>query len=140
MNSFQLGALNGVLSQSLKPDNTDHRKLSNDWDNKFSGEDWYDKAARPIVHGVYHAARATNDEEISRAKIHYKQSAVDMLQGRIIDGVVDVNLGHLHAIKSAFKPNKAELARAKDQFSKIGTGQQRTEYLEAHNANKQKRQ
>jgi len=75
---------------SLERDNPQHRGWSNNLDNKFGGEKWYDNYARPIVHGAYHAGRAA---------------------------------GSL---------NGAEWARAKDQFSAVGEGQPRSEYLKAY--------
>ena len=74
----------------LEKDNKAHRSFSNKLDRKFCGQGWYDKAARPIIHGVYHTGRAI------RAN------------------------------------NDAEWARAKDQFSKIGTGQSQTDYLKQY--------
>ena len=59
-------------------------------DAKHGGKKWYENYARPIVHGVYHAARGA---------------------------------GSL---------NGAEWARAKDQFSAVGKGQPRTEYLKEY--------
>lgn len=40
--------------------------------------------------------------------------------------------GAYHAGRYVGSGNPAELARSKDQFSKFGTGQQRTDYLQAH--------
>jgi hypothetical protein len=40
--------------------------------------------------------------------------------------------GTYHAARGLSSGNGAEFARAKDQFSKVGTGEQRTEYLKAH--------
>ncbi|XP_055321019.1 uncharacterized protein LOC129577636 [Sitodiplosis mosellana] len=71
----------------LDKDNAGHRDFSNRLDAKFTGNSFYDKAARPIIHGAYHAGR-------------YVRSS-----------------------------NPEEMARAKDQFSKFGTGQSQTEYL-----------
>ena len=80
----------------LDKDNAGHRDLSNQLDAKFCGNGFYDKVARPIIHGAYHTGR-------------YVRSS-----------------------------NPEELARAKDQFSKFGTGQSQTEYLKAHRANQNK--
>ncbi|KAL5254365.1 hypothetical protein ACHWQZ_G013973 [Mnemiopsis leidyi] len=71
----------------LEKDNPSHRSLSDKLDKKHGGKPLYEKFVRPVVHGVYHAARG---------------------------------------IKSG---NGAEWDRAKDQFSKVGSGQQRTDYL-----------
>lgn len=44
--------------------------------------------------------------------------------------------GTYHAARYLFNgQNPEEWARAKDQYSKFGTGQQRTEYLEAYRNN-----
>lgn len=40
--------------------------------------------------------------------------------------------GMYHAGKALFRLNSEEWARSKDQFSKFGTGQTQTEYLEAY--------
>lgn len=74
----------------LDRDNMGHRNFSNNLDSAHTGKAWYDLAARPIVHGAYHAGRFVNSG------------------------------------------NPEEWARAKDQFSKFGTGQTQTEYLKAH--------
>lgn len=55
----------------LDKDNSGHRAMSNNLDTKFSGQGWYDKAARPVIHGTYHAGRfvgSGNPEEWARAK------------------------------------------------------------------------
>jgi len=46
--------------------------------------------------------------------------------------------GTYHAGRYLGSGNSAEWARAKDQFSKIGTGEQRTDYLRQHNAQQKK--
>ena len=74
----------------LEKDNTSHHGFSNKLDDKLGGGPIYEKFTRPIVHGVYHAARSIDSG------------------------------------------NDAEWARAKDQFSAVGKGQPRTEYLKAH--------
>lgn len=74
----------------IDKDNPKHRGVSNNLDSKYGGKAWYDCAARPIIHGTYHAGRYINSG------------------------------------------NEEEWARAKDQFSKVGTGQTQTEYLKAH--------
>lgn len=74
----------------MDKDNSNHRDMSNNLDKKYCGQSWYDKAARPIIHGTYHTGRYLNSG------------------------------------------NAEELARAKDQFSCVGTGQTQTEYLKAH--------
>lgn len=56
---------------SLEKDNPKHRNFSNNLDAKFSGKALYDKAVRPIMHGVYHAGRSAtslNSAEWARAK------------------------------------------------------------------------
>ena len=47
-------------------------------------------------------------------------------------GVRPVIHGAYHAGRCVTSGNQAECARAKDQFSKVGSGQQRTDYLKAH--------
>lgn len=143
MNVFKIGALEGIMSEKLKPDNPSHRGFSNDLDNKYTGQDWYDKAARPIVHGVYHAVRAfPNEEEVARSNSYYEKAKVALSEGKVMETVVNLKLGNAHRSLARVTPNEAELARAKDQFGKIATGQQQSEYLEDYNANKeqQKRQ
>ena len=81
---------------SLDKDNKAHRNISDKMDATCGGGTIYEKAARPLVHGAYHAARG------------------------------------------AYSGNDAEFARAKDQFSKVGTGEQRTEYLKAHQEGQKK--
>ncbi len=39
-------------------DNVEDRQMSNDWDSKYSGQNWYDNYTRPFVHGVYHLSRS----------------------------------------------------------------------------------
>ena len=80
----------GKGSTSLEPDIKPLRGFSDRLDNSFGGGPIYEKAVRPVIHGVYHAGRGFESG------------------------------------------NAAEIARAKDQFSKIGTGEQRPEYLKAH--------
>lgn len=46
--------------------------------------------------------------------------------------------GTYHTGRYIGSGNSAEWARAKDQFSKVGTGQQRTEYLKEHEKLQQK--
>lgn len=75
----------------LDPDNASHRSFSNNLDERFKDSGAYNRFARPVIHGTYHAGRFA------------------------------FNGG-----------NQEEWARAKDQFSKFGTGQQQTEYLKAH--------
>ena len=84
------GFSGGKGSTSLEPDIKPLRGFSDRLDNSFGGGPIYEKAVRPVIHGVYHAGRGLESG------------------------------------------NAAEIARAKDQFSKIGTGEQRTEYLKAH--------
>ena len=40
--------------------------------------------------------------------------------------------GVYHTARGIGSGNTQEFARAKDQFSKVGTGQQRSDYLKAH--------
>lgn len=59
------------VKMPLDKDNPSHRGFSDNLDNKYSGQSWYDKAARPIIHGTYHAGRylnSSNPEEWARAK------------------------------------------------------------------------
>ena len=44
--------------------------------------------------------------------------------------------GGYHAGRYVSSRNPEEWARSKDQFSKVGTGQQRTDYLKAHREQK----
>lgn len=74
----------------LDKDNPSHRSASNNLDERFKNSGAYNRFARPVIHGTYHAGRFVNSR------------------------------------------NPEEWARAKDQFSKFGTGQQRTDYLKAH--------
>lgn len=80
-----------TAAPDLDPDNKSHRGLSNRLDTMFNGNPVYERIARPVIHGTYHAGRY-------------------VVNGR----------------------NPEEWARAKDQYSKFGTGQQRTDYLRAH--------
>lgn len=59
----------------LPKDNPIDRGRSDKWDAEHGGKWWYEKAARPVVHGVYHAARGAgliedtpNYEDLVRAK------------------------------------------------------------------------
>lgn len=82
--AFALFICPGALD--LDPDNPDHRRISNELDAEYRGEEWYDKVMRPIIHGTYHTGRFMNSG------------------------------------------NKEEWSRAKDQYSKFGTGQTNSEY------------
>ncbi|ETO07721.1 hypothetical protein RFI_29669 [Reticulomyxa filosa] len=56
---------------ALDKDNEKHRQWSNDLDDKYRGQLWYDRIARPLAHGAYHAVRYTNSRnkaEWARAK------------------------------------------------------------------------
>lgn len=64
-----------LAKNGLEKDNPKHRKLSDKLDDKFGGNKAYDAYARPIIHGVYHAARGVgsgNDAEFARAKDQLK--------------------------------------------------------------------
>lgn len=74
----------------LDKDNASHRNFSNNLDAAHGGKAWYDLAARPVIHGTYHAGRFCNSG------------------------------------------NAEEWARAKDQFSAVGSGQTQAEYLKVH--------
>lgn len=95
----------------LEKDNPSHRAISIKLDDSLSGKGWYDKAVRPIVHGTYHACRAL-------PKIDIEKHGEDLLPTVTINN------------------NKEEWARAKDQYSKVGTGQSQTEYLKIYRDNK----
>lgn len=86
--TFALFISPGALD--LDPDNPEHRKISDDLDAKYIGEEWYDKVFRPIIHGTYHTGRFVNSG------------------------------------------NKDEWSRAKDQYSKFGTGQTNFEYYKEY--------
>merc|ERR1711915_900938 len=58
----------------------------------------------------------------------YKDSAT---WNKVVRPVVH---GTYHTARSLRSSNPEEWARAKDQFSKVGTGQTRTEYLAQHRA------
>ena len=60
----------------LDPENKDHRKESDELDEKYSGEPWYDKGGRPVIHGVYHTGKflnSGNKEEWARAKDQFSK-------------------------------------------------------------------
>jgi len=80
------------LKMPLEKDNPKHRDTSNKMDVKYKDSAVWNKVARPVVHGTYHAARFVNSG------------------------------------------NSEEWARAKDQFSKVGSGQTQTDYLAQHRA------
>lgn len=56
----------------LDKDNSSHRGFSNNLDAKYGGNPLYDKVARPVIHGTYHAGRyvgnGLNPEELARSK------------------------------------------------------------------------
>lgn len=55
---------------SLEEDNHDHSEVYNNLDTNYSGQSWYDKAVRPIIHGTYHAGRyvkSGNPEKLFRS-------------------------------------------------------------------------
>ena len=95
----------------LEKDNTGHRNFSNKLDNFMGNCPFHNNYERPIVHGAYHAGRGALSTKVSWNK------------GSIIP---TPNISW----------NKAEFARSKDQFSKVGTGQQKTDYLKAHENSK----
>ena len=90
-----------VLS-SLQPDNPSHRSFSNKMDEICGDSPAYDKYVRPVVHGAYHAARYVDSIDVD---FQLKPLSVD------------INV------------NSEEWARSKDQLSKFGTGQAKTDYL-----------
>ena len=61
----------------LDKDNQSHRQTSDNWDARFGGSSWYTHAARPVIHGVYHAGRFVtgggNPEEWARAKDQFSK-------------------------------------------------------------------
>lgn len=145
----------------LKPDNPIHRQLSNSLDAKFTGNFLYDKLARPVGHGIYHAGRSVDTNQLTQAAGQLKAAGSGIADGAVSLGTCVIKLNSEHCSvakqqltpvlpavvesgKSAFRSfseaNKEELARAKDQFSKIGTGQQHSEYLKAYLESENKKQ
>lgn len=73
----------------LDKDNQSHRGMSNNLDAKYCGKPFYDKVARPVIHGTYHAGRyvanGLNPEELARSKDQFSkfgtgQSQTDYLK------------------------------------------------------------
>lgn len=60
--------------KGLVKDHPDHRNFSNYLDEKLEGRPLYEKGARPLIHGTYHAGRSIlyqNEAEWARAKDQY---------------------------------------------------------------------
>lgn len=65
----------------MQEDNPRHRALSDRLDDELTGNRFYDRAIRPIIHGSYHAARffgyqaqQSNDpEEWARSKDQFSK-------------------------------------------------------------------
>ena len=90
----------------LDKDNASHRQISDNLDARFGGSSWYTHAARPIIHGAYHAGRYV-DPIIERAfhvnsYVHGGNPA-ELARATVAHGRV----------------NPEEWAQAKDQFSKV---------------------
>lgn len=146
----------------LKPDNKPHRDISNTLDNYFSGQTWYDKAARPIIHSGYHGlvkAPSVNQQELAQAQKNFTSAATELpkilpniahcvvlnpaacsnIPNNLITVVTGVAKGVTHAVNAPYL-HQEELARSKDQMSKVFTGQQQTEYLKKHRENEKQQQ
>lgn len=141
----------------LKPDNPTHRGISDRWDAKYSGQAWYDKAFRPSAHSVYHAARSLDQPELKQGLIKsavaptvlnqairdtavcvFKQDPVACSSAKDNFSTAATMIGQAasHTVR-AFDIHQEEWAQAKDQLSRIGTGQNQTQYLETHRENAQ---
>ena len=87
---------------SLEKDNKSHRGMSDNLDKAYGA---MSKSKCP-----YQVYRGAVYEKVTRPVIH----------------------GAYHGARHIKTGNPAELARAKDQFSKIGTGQSQADYLKQH--------
>lgn len=136
----------------LKPDNPSHRSISDTLDSQFGGQFLYDKIVRPAGHGTYHAVRSLGIDisHLSNAGDQFQASGSNLIGAakniipcvlladsqacsntvdQLSTAATEIGRGILFSSK-AVDINAEEVARAKDQFSKIGTGQQQSEYLE----------
>lgn len=145
----------------LKPDNPTHRDMSNKLDAKYGGQTWYDAAARPMIHGSYHAVRSLDQTELKNglgsATIAptvfnqgirdagvclFKQDPVACSSAK--DNFKSVATGIAqaasHTVRAFDNYDKEEWARAKDQLNTIGTGQPQTVYLKAYRESEEQKQ
>lgn len=91
----------------LEKDDPDDRARSDRWDEKYGGNPLYDKAARPIIHSVYHAGRAVkydNPEEWAQAKDQLSKFGTGQSQTEYLQAHRK-NEAHLKCFAEAVLPN-----------------------------------
>lgn len=109
----------------LDRDNPTHRGWSNDLDARYKDSEFYNRLARPVIHGAYHANRYAfnghNPEEQARAKDQFNHARHYFL-GKYHEGVSK------YTTNEDVKRN--ELQQSRDHLEKSASG--RSEYLEAY--------